>query len=289
MKKILITGGAGFIGHNLIKYLIKNHKFEYIFSLDDYSSGLKSNHQKHKNIRYIEGSTIDIFKKRTLSKIKFDTVFHFAEFSRIVPSFKYSDDCWNTNIVGTYKIIQFCLKKKARLVYSASSSTIGKNKYLSPYSWTKYVNDETIKNYSKWFGLKYNLVYFYNVYGTGHIKNGKMMAVIGIFEQQYVKRIPLTVVKPGTQKRDFTHIDDIITGTILATKKTINSEFHIGSGKNYTLLQVAKFFNTEIKMIDERQGERFYSLSDSKLAFKKLGYKPKNNLKDYIKEFIKKN
>lgn len=289
MKKILVTGGAGFIGHNLIKYLIKNVNFEYIFSLDNYSSGSKLNHQKNKKIKYLKGSTTNLIDNKRLKKIGFDTVFHFAEFSRIVPSFEFSEDCWNSNIIGTYNVIQFCLKKKARLVYSASSSTMGKNKYLSPYSWTKYVNDETIKNYSKWFGLKYNIVYFYNVYGPGHIKNGKMMAVIGIFENQYSQGVPLTVVKPGTQKRDFTHIEDIIMGTILATKKTVNSEFHIGSGKNYTLLQVAKFFKSKIKMIDERPGERFYSLSDSKLAFKKLGYSPKNDLKQYIQEFINKN
>lgn len=289
MKKILITGGAGFVGHNLIKYLIKNFKFEYIYSLDNYSSGLKSNHQKHRKIKYLDGSTLEILNKRSLNKKNFDTVFHFAEFSRIVPSFNHSNECWNSNIIGTYKVIQFCLKKKARLVYSASSSTIGKNKLLSPYSWSKYVNHETIKNYSKWFDLKYNIVYFYNVYGPGHIKAGKMMAVIGIFEDQYAKGLPLTVVKPGTQKRDFTHIDDIIKGTILATKKTINSEFHLGSGKNYSILEVAKLFNTKIKLISERPGERFYSLSNSKAALNKLGYKPKNDLKAYVLDFIKKN
>ena len=249
MKKILITGGAGFVGHNLIKYLIKNHKFEYIYSLDNYSSGLKSNHQKHPKIKYLNGSTLEILKKNTFSKLKFDTVFHFAEFSRIVPSFEFSDECWSSNIIGTYNIIQFCLKKKARLVYSASSSTIGKNKNLSPYSWTKYVNDETIKNFSKWFGLKYNIVYFYNVYGPGHIKAGKMMAVIGIFEQQYLKGMPLTVVKPGTQKRDFTHIDDIIKGTILATKKTINSEYHIGSGKIILFLRLQNYLKQKSSLL----------------------------------------
>ena len=216
-------------------------------------------------------------------------VFHFAEFSRIVPSFKDYDYCWKTNTIGTYEVIKFTFGKNAKLIYSASSSTFGSNKYLSPYSWTKYTNNELIKNFSKWFGLNYIIVYFYNVYGPSQINSGHMAAVVGIFEKQYLRNKNLTVVKPVTQKRDFTHVDDIVRGTYLAATKANNNEFHIGSGKNYSILDVAKMFKTKIKLVDERPGERFTSLSNSSKANKYLGYKPKNDLKKYIKEFIKKN
>ena len=158
MKNILITGGAGFIGNNLIKYLIKKHKNINIISIDNYYSGSKLNHVKFKKIKYLKLSTLDINKNKFLKNKKFDTIFHFAEFSRIVPSCKDYDYCWKTNSIGTYEVIKFATKKKSKLIYSASSSTFGNNKSLSPYSWTKYTNNELIKNFSKWFGLKYVIV-----------------------------------------------------------------------------------------------------------------------------------
>jgi len=289
MKNILITGGAGFIASNLINLIIQKNKKLLIYSYDNYSTGSKSNHIKSKKIKYLRGDTWNINKNKTLSKIKFDMVYHFAEFSRIVPSFKNYDKCIKTNTHGTYEVIKFALLNKSKFVYSASSSTIGKNKYLSPYSWTKYGNNELIKNFSNWFGLEYVIVYFYNVYGNNQITSGEMSAVIGIFEKQYVAKRYLTVVKPGSQKRDFTHVDDIVNGTYLAATKSSNSEFHIGSGKNYSLLQVAKMFKHKFKLVPERPGERFYSLSDSTKAEKILKYTPKKDLSLYIKEFIKKN
>ena len=180
------------------------------------------------------------------------------------------------------------MEKKAKLVYSASSSTIGKNRNLSPYSWSKYANNELIKNFSKWFGLKYVIVYFYNVYGPNQIMKGQMSAVIGIFEKQYLSGKPLTVVKPGNQKRDFTHVEDIANGTYLAATKSINSEFHLGSGKNYSIMQVAKMFKTKYKLVAERPGERFYSLSNTNKAKKYLKYSIKYDLKKYIIDFINK-
>ncbi len=289
MKSILITGGAGFIATNLINFFINKKKNIKIISIDNYYSGSKLNHIKSKNVKYLRLSTLDINKNKTLEKENFDMVFHFAEFSRIVPSFKDYDYCWKTNSIGTYEVIKFAFKKNAKLIYSASSSTFGSNKYLSPYSWTKYTNNELIKNFAKWFGLNYVIVYFYNVYGPSQIKSGHMAAVVGIFEKQYLRNQNLTVVKPGTQKRDFTHVDDIVEGTYLAATKANNNEFHIGSGKNYSILDVAKMFKTKITLVDERPGERFTSLSNSSKAYNYLGYKPKNDLKKYIKEFIKKN
>ena len=215
-------------------------------------------------------------------------MFHFAEFSRIVPSFDNYDTCIKTNTYGTFEVIKFCLQKKAKLIYSASSSTIGNNKFLSPYSWSKYANNELIKNFSKWFGLKYVIVYFYNVYGPNQITKGHMSAVIGIFEKQYLLGKPLTVVKPGTQKRDFTHVEDIANGTYLAATKSLNSEFHLGSGKNYSIIEVAKMFKSKYKLVSERPGERFYSLSKSNKAKIQLKYRIKNDLKSYITNFINK-
>ncbi len=286
MKIILITGGAGFIATNLIKKLVQLKSIKKIISIDNYYSGSIKNHIKSSKLQYYRCNTNRINSFVKINKVKFDTVFHFGEFSRIVPSFKHYDDCFKSNFNGTYEVIKFCLRNNARLVYSASSSTTGNNKFLSPYSWSKYNNNELIKNFSKWFKLKYNIVYFYNVYGNGQIIKGKMAAVVGIFENQYKKNLPLTVVKPGTQKRDFTHVDDIIEGTYLAVKKTVNSEFHIGSGENYSILEIVKLFKSPYIFAKARPGERFNSLANYTAAKKKLGYKPKNTLKKYIKKFI---
>jgi len=289
MKTVLITGGAGFIGSNLIKLLIAKKEIKKIYSLDNYSTGKIKNHIISKKIIYLKGSTLNINLNKTLNKINFDTIFHLAEFSRIVPSFKHINECWKNNTIGTFNVINFVLKNKAKLVYSASSSVLGKNKNLSPYSWTKYANNELIKNFSNWYDLNYVIVYYYNVYGQNQIKSGFMAAVIGIFEKQYLSNKPLSIVSPGTQKRDFTHVEDIVVGTYLAAKKSNNEEFHIGCGKNYTLKEVAKMFKHSTIMLDERPGERFYSLSNSNKAKKILGYQPKYDLKTYIKNFIKKN
>ena len=288
MKKILITGGAGFIASNLIKLILKKNSKVFIYSYDNYYSGSKKNHIKSTKVKYIKGDTQNINKNRLLKKINFDYVFHFAEFSRIVPSFKNYDTCIKTNTFGTFEVVKFCLNKKAKLIYSASSSTIGKNKFLSPYSWSKYSNNELIKNFSNWFGLKYVIVYFYNVYGPNQITKGYMSAVIGIFEKQYLSGKPLTVVKPGTQKRDFTYVEDIANGTYLAATKSLNSEFHLGSGKNYSIIEVAKMFKTKYRLVSERPGERFYSLSKSNKAKKYLNYRIKSDLKSYINDFINK-
>ena len=288
MRKILITGGAGFIASNLIKLILDNNSKVFIYSYDNYYSGSRKNHIKSTKVKYIKGDTQKINKNRLLKKINFDHVFHFAEFSRIVPSFDNYDTCIKTNTYGTFEVIKFCLEKKAKLIYSASSSTIGKNKFLSPYSWSKYANNELIKNFSKWFGLKYVIVYFYNVYGPNQIAKGHMSAVIGIFEKQYLLGKPLTVVKPGTQKRDFTHVEDIANGTYLAATKSLNSEFHLGSGKNYSIIEVAKMFKSKYKLVSERPGERFYSLSKSNKAKIQLKYRIKNDLKSYITNFINK-
>ena len=290
MKKILVTGGAGFIGSNLIKYLLKKTKFK-ILSLDNYSTGLKSNHIKSNKVKYIKGENQNITLLLKKYKKDIDTIFHFGEFSRIYQSFLEYDKCIRSNLKGSFEVVTFATKNKIKLIYSATSSMLGNNgkdENLSPYSWSKSKNIELIKNFNKWFGLRYEIVFFYNVYGPGQIKNSKMSAVIGIFEEQYLKKKPLTVVKPGTQKRDFTHIDDIVRGCYLAWKKGKQTEYMLGTQKQYTIIEIAKMFKSKIKFISKRKGERFKSSITNNNAHKILKYKATVDIPEYIKNFISK-
>ena len=291
-KRILVTGGAGFIGSNLVNSLINKNLAKKIIVLDNYSSGTKKNHINNKKVEYIKGDTKSINKIDKIVNSKFDLVFHLAEFSRIVQSFQYFEDCWESNMQGTKKVIELALKKKAKFVYSASSSKFGnkENEFLSPYAWTKAKNVELIKCYREWYGLEYVISYFYNVYGPNQIRNNHMSAVIGIFENQYINNYPLTVVSPGNQKRDFTHVYDIVDGFIKAGFYKKNQEYQLASGKLYTILQVAKMFKSNIKMIPERPGERFSSKRDSlKKSKKELNFESKFKLKNYIDNFLKMN
>ena len=291
-KIVLITGGAGFIGSSLIKHLINTKSKYKIISLDNYSTGSIKNHIKNKNVKYIKGNTKDINKFFNKIKKDIEVIFHFGEFSRIFQSFANYKKCFEYNIHHSSKVIEFAKDNNIKIIYSATSSNLGNNgkdENLSPYAWSKSKNIELIKNYSKWFGLKYELVYFYNVYGPGQILNSPMAAVIGIFEEQYKKNKPLTVVKPGNQRRDFTHIDDIINGCYLAWKKGKQNEYMLGTQKSYSIKEIAKFFNSKIKFLPPRQGERFGSTIKNNNAQNILGYKSKIDIKDYIKKFINHN
>ena len=289
MKNIIIvTGGAGFIGSNLIKYLIKKTQFK-IISIDNYSTGTKKNHLNHKNVKYIKSDNIKISKILKNSRKEIKVIFHFGEFSRIYQSFLRPKECLNSNINNSFEVINFAKDNKIKIIYSATSSALGnsgKDENLSPYAWAKSKNIELIKNYSKWFGLKYELLFFYNVYGPGQILNTPMSAVIGIFETQFKKKKPLTIVKPGTQKRDFTHIEDIINGCYLAFIKGRQSEYMLCSKKQYTILEIAKMFKTKIKFLPSRKGERFGASIPNNNALTHLGYKPKISINTYISNYI---
>ena len=285
---IVVTDGAGFIGSNLIKYLIKKTKLK-ILSIDNYSTGNIKNHINHKNVRYIKCENIDISKKLKLYKKKIKVIFHFGEFSRVFQSFYNIKSCMNYNIYNSFEVINFAKDNQIKIIYSATSSNLGNNgkdENSSPYSWCKSKNIELIKNYSKWFGLKYELLFFYNVYGLGHISVGKMATIIGIFEDQYINKKTLTIVKPGTQKRDFTHVDDIVEGCYLAMKRGRNSEYMFCSGKKYSIIQIAKMFRAKYKFIPQRIGDRSDSITLNNNAKKILGFKAKKEIRTYIKDFI---
>ncbi len=290
MKKkiIIVTGGAGFVGSNLINLLLKKTKFK-IISLDNYSSGYVKNHIKHKRIKYIKGNTKDINLLIKNPK-EINSIFHFGEFARIYQSFGNMNECIESNSIGTNSVFNFCLINNIKLIYSATSASLGNkggDKNLSPYAFTKAKNLELLENLKKWFGFKFEVIYFYNVYGPKQISKGKMSTVIGIFEEAFKKKKPLPVVRPGSQTRRFTHIDDTIDICYLAWKKNSCRHYSIANKKSYSILEVAKLFNSKIIFLKKRPGERYASaLKDMNLSNKVYKYFGKKKLKDYIKKFI---
>ena len=293
MKKfIIITGGAGFVGTNLIKLLLKKTNYSLI-SLDNYSSGTKTNHIKDNRIVYLRGHTKDISKILKSYTNKVDSIFHFGEFARIYQSFLQMNKCLDSNSIGTNAVFNYCLTNKIKLVYSATSATLGnkgKDKNLSPYAFSKAKNLELLENLKKWFNFKYEIIYFYNVYGPHQISKGKMATVIGIFEDCFKKNKPMTVVRPGTQSRRFTHINDTVNVCYLAWKKNLCRHYSISHKKSYTIIEVAKLFNKKIKYVSKRAGERYASaLTTMNLSNKVYKYFGKISLKDYINNFIKDN
>ena len=290
-KKILITGGAGFVGTNLIRFFLNKTNYG-IISIDNYSSGSKKNHLKNKRVSYIKGSTKDISKLiKKPNEIK--SVFHFGEFARIYQSFLKMNECIESNTVGSNSVFNFCLKNKIKLIYSATSASLGNkgnDKNLSPYAFTKAKNLELLENLKKWFNFKYEVIYFYNVYGPNQICRGQMSTVIGIFEDHYKKRKSLPVVRPGTQTRRFTHIDDTIKICYLAWKMNLSRHYSISNKKSYSILEVARLFKSKIKYLPKRAGERYASALTSKnLSNKIYKYFGKISLKNYIQSFIKNN
>ena len=287
---IIVTGGAGFVGSNLIGYLLNKTKFK-IISIDNYSSGRKKNHIKNSRAKYIKADTLNINKVLNKQKRKIKAIFHFGEFARIYQSFKKFDECYQSNSIGSKAVFKFCLDNKIKLIYSATSASLGNrgnDKNLSPYAFTKSKNLELLENLKKWFDFKFEVIFFYNVYGPNQIKEGDMATVIGIFEDQYIKKKPLSVVKPGTQTRRFTHITDTVEVCFEAFRANRSRYYAITNKKSYSILNVAKLFKRKIVFLKPRLGERYASaltkISHKNQIIQKIG---KLQLKDYISSFIR--
>ena len=290
MKNIIVvTGGAGFVGTNLIEFFLKKTKLN-IISVDNYTSGYKKNHIKSKRVKYISTHTKNISKKLSSVKKKIQCIFHFGEFARIYQSFLKLEECIESNSIGTHAVFNFCLENNIKLIYSATSATLGNkgnDQNLSPYAFLKAKNLELLENLKKWFNLRYEIIYFYNVYGPKQIKTGDMATVIGIFEDRYQKNKPLTVVRPGTQSRRFTHIYDTVKICFLAWKKNKCRHYSISHKQSWSIFQVASLFDCKIKMLKARKGERYASaltnMNLSNKVYKKFGA---IKLRDYIINFI---
>ena len=287
---IIVTGGAGFVGSNMINFLVKNTKF-HIVSIDNYSSGSKKNHIKDRRVKYIKSHTKNITKILNSYKNKIHSLFHFGEFARIYQSFLKMDECINSNTIGSHEVFNFCLKNKIKLLYSATSASIGNkgnDSNLSPYAFSKAKNLEMLENLKRWYKFKFEIIYFYNVYGPMQIRTGSMATVVGIFEEQYKKNKFLTVVKPGTQSRRFTHIDDTVKACYFAWKKNMCRHYSISNKKSYSIIQVAKFFSSKIKFLPPRKGERYASaLTSMNLSNKVYKMFGKIKLREYVKEWKK--
>ena len=287
MYKIIITGGSGFIGSNLIKKLLLDYTDISILSIDNYLTGNINNEVLDKRVIYINDTTYNI---NNYIYFKPDILYHFGEYSRISQSFLEPQLVFENNFIGTSKVVEFCSKNKVKLIYSGSSAIFGNNmkdQHLSPYAWIKSKNIELINNYKEWYGLDFVIVFFYNVYGNGQISSGSYATVIGIFENQYKSNSPLTVVLPGTQRRSFTHITDTINGIIIASLKgELYQNYYITTDKDYSIIEVAELFNTNYIFIKKKKGDRLKSNGDN-TTLKNLGWKLENNLENYIKQLYK--
>ena len=293
MRNILVvTGGAGFIGSNLIFELLKFKKFNVI-SIDNYSSGFLKNHIKNKRIKYLKGNTKNIEILLKSYKERIHSIFHFGEFARIYQSFKKINECFSSNIEGSLNVFNFAFKNKIKLIYSATSATLGnkgKDMNLSPYAFSKAKNLELLENLKRWFNFRYEVIYFYNVYGERQICKGDMATVIGIFEDHFKKGKKLPVVRPGTQIRRFTHVNDTVKACIFVWKKNKCKHYSIASRQSYSIIELAKFFKRKIKYFPKRDGERFVSvLARTNLNNKIIRLSAKIRLKDYINNFLSNN
>ena len=275
--KVLVTGGAGFIGSHLCEQLAQDGN--EVFSLDNYSTGTERNHVD--DVIYIKGETKNISK---LVSFIPDIIYHLGEYSRVEQSFDDIEKVWSSNKDGIFAVLQFCRKTKAKIVYAGSSTKFGDGglgRSQSPYAWTKASNTELVENYANWFNVDYAISYFYNVYGGREISSGKYATLIAIFVEKYKKNLSLTVVSPGTQLRNFTHIDDIISGLILIGKNGHGDNYGIGCSKSYSIMEIAEIFGSKIKMLPKRKGNRM-TADVVCTKTKELGWVETKSIVDYI-------
>lgn len=273
---ILVTGGAGFIGTHLCKRLLDEGNT--VISLDNYFTGSRENHVP--GVEYREGHTKDIEK---LVPETPDLTFHLGEYSRVEKSLEEPALVWDLNVAGTFGVLEWWRKRKSKLVYAGSSTKFGdggSGRDQSPYAWTKAANTELVSNYARWYSLPHAITYFYNVYGPGE-RVGAYGTVIEIFRQQHARGEPLTVVSPGTQKRNFTHVSDIVDGLVLVGAKGEGDDYGLGVTHEYSILEVAKMIGGEIMMLPERAGNRFGSGIDTSKS-EALGWLPKITLEQYL-------
>lgn len=282
-KIILVAGGAGFIDSHLIERLVKD-KGNEVYSLDNYFTGSKGNHIP--DATYIEGHTKDI---DILVKVKPDIVFHLGEYSRVEQSFSDMPIVWESNKDGTFAVLEFCRKHNTKIVYAGSSTKFGDGgmgRDQSPYAWTKATNTELVRNYGEWFGLQYAITYFYNVYGPREISNGKYATLIALFKKKFKNKDPFTVVSPGMQVRNFTHVDDIVRGLALVGEKGEGDDYGLGADDAHSILDIAKMFGGEIVMLPERKGNRMSATLDVSRAKNELGWRAEKNIANHIREFV---
>jgi UDP-glucose 4-epimerase len=284
---VLVTGGAGFVGTNLIKRLVsEGHN---VVSVDNYFTGFKTNHVE--GAKYVNEDIS--FRKRNWNPYldngeTFDVVYHLAAIARIQPSFKNPVGYFQTNANGTLYIADFCVQNNIPLIYAGSSSHHS-GKFKNPYTFSKDIGEEIIKLYQEHFNLKSSIARFYNVYGPHHLKDGGYCTLIGRWEKLLENNEPLTIYGDGEKRRDFTHIDDIVDGLIkIHEKEKWGFIFEFGRGKNYSILDIAKMFGGEITFLDDKPGEAQTTLCDSTLANIHLNWYPKINIEDYIKSYIDK-
>ena len=278
-KTILVTGGAGFIGSHLCARLVKDGN--RVISLDNYFSGSKENHVD--GVEYREGHTKDI--EALVPETDIDLIYHLGEYARVEISLTEPGTVWDLNVLGTFRVLEFWRTRKCKLVYAGSSTKFGDGglgRDQSPYAWTKATNTELVRNYGRWYGLPYAITYFYNVYGPGE-RAGKYGTVVEIFRQKFLKEEPLTVEKPGTQVRNFTHVEDIVEGLVLVGESGEGDDFGLGNKSSYTILKLAQMFGGRIEMTPSRPGNRATSSIDTSRS-EALGWKPKRELPDYIRE-----
>ena len=279
-KLIVVTGWAGFIGSHLCARLVRDgHK---VISLDNYFTGSKDNHVE--GVEYREGHTKDIVE---LIPETPDLIYHLGEYSRVEISLAEPALVWDLNKDGTFAVFEFCRTKKVKVVYAGSSTKFGDGglgRVQSPYAWTKASNTELLQNYGTWYGVKYAITYFYNVYGPRE-REGKYGTLIEIFRQKHLKGEPLTVTSPGTQKRNFTHVDDIVDGLVVVGQMGEGDEFGLGAQESYSVLEVAAMFGGKVEMLPERPGNRMDSALDTSRA-RALGWSQKHFLPDYVKSVL---